>query len=85
MNSPFLKLNVQDFVKGLILTLITAVVTGLYELIQGGWSFVFDWATFKPIVLTAVAAGLSYLIKNILTNSAGEVLTGEPKKVGKKK
>lgn len=85
MNSPFLKLNVQDFIKGLLLTLITALVTGLYELIQSGWQFVFDWATFKPIVLTAAAAGLSYLIKNFLTNSVGEPLASEPKKVSKKK
>jgi hypothetical protein len=78
-NSEFLKLNAADFIKGLILTLITALVTGLYELIQSGWALTFDWVTFKPIVMTAAAAALSYLIKNFFTNSTGEVLKLERK------
>jgi hypothetical protein len=75
--SNFLRLNVNDFIKGLLLTLITALITGFYELIQGGWAFTFDWLTFKPIVMTAVAAGLAYLIKNLLTNSNGQPLAVE--------
>ncbi len=70
--SKFLSLEFPDFLKGLILTVITALVTGLYELISGGWAFTFDWVTFKPIIMTAVAALLSYLIKNLLTNSDGQ-------------
>ena len=75
--SPFLKLAIPDFIKGLILAVITALVTGLYELINGGWAFTFDWVTFKPIVMTAVAALLSYLIKNLLTNSDGQPFAAE--------
>lgn len=52
------------------MAVIAAFVTGLYELILiGGFSF--DWATFKPIVVLALTAGLSYLIKNFFTNSQG--------------
>jgi len=79
MNSKFLRLNATDFFKGFILALLTALVTGLYELIQSGWALTFDWVTFKPIVMTTVAAALSYLIKNLLTNSGGEVLQLERK------
>ena len=78
-NSKFFRLNASDFIKGLVLTLLTALVTGLYELIQSGWVLTFDWITFKPIVMTAVAAALSYLIKNLLTNSDGQVLALEKK------
>jgi len=79
MNSKFLKLNAKDFVKGLVLTLLTALVTGLYELIQSGWALTFDWITFKPIIMTAAAAALSYIIKNFFTNSGGELLSTEHK------
>jgi hypothetical protein len=78
-NSKIFKLNASDFVKGLVLTILTALVTGLYELIQSGWQLTFDWLTFKPIVMTAAAAALSYLIKNFLTNSGGQVLALERK------
>lgn len=79
MNSKLFKLNATDFLKGLALAGITALVTGLYELIQSGWSFTLDWVTFKPIVMTTVAAILSYLIKNLLTNSNGVMLKAEKK------
>lgn len=79
MNSKFLKLNAADFIKGLALAVITALVTGLYELIQSGWQLTFDWITFKPIVMATAAAALSYLIKNLMTNSSGQLLEKEPK------
>jgi hypothetical protein len=79
MDSKFLRLNAKDFLKGLALAAITALVTGVYELVQSGWAFTFDWVTWKPIVMTTLAATLSYLIKNFLTNSDGEVLTAERK------
>lgn len=77
MKSTFFSLNGKDLFKGLIIAIIGALITGLYELFQAG-PFVFDWVTFKPIVFTAVAAGLSYLIKNLFQNSEGEVFTKEP-------
>jgi hypothetical protein len=79
MNSKFLKLNATDFIKGLVLAAITALITGTYELIQSGWALTFDWITWKPIIMTTAAAALSYLIKNFFTNSSGNVLTAERK------
>lgn len=79
MNSKFLKLNATDFIKGLVLAAITALITGTYELIQSGWALTFDWVTWKPIIMTTAAAALSYLIKNFFTNSSGNVLTAERK------
>ncbi len=70
--SNFLALNVKDFVKGLVVAVISALIAGVLQLMQTG-PFVFDWATFQPIVFTAVSAGLAYLSKNLFQNSTGEV------------
>jgi uncharacterized membrane-anchored protein len=80
MRSKLFRLNKTDFLKGLLMVVITAFVTGLYELLQSG-AFAFDWVTFKPIVMAAVAAGLSYLIKNFLTNSQGKFAKRELKSI----
>jgi hypothetical protein len=73
MKSKFLRLNLSDGIKGLILAVITALVTGVYELLLSGGGF--TWETLKPMLLTAAAAGLSYIIKNFLTNNEGKMLT----------
>ena len=75
MRSTFLRLNVRDLLKGLLLAFITAVVTGVYELLQVASAL--NWETLKPTLLVAGAAALSYLIKNLFTNKEGEVLTTE--------
>lgn len=59
------KLNWRDVGKGLIVTVIGAVVALIGTSIDAG-NFVFEWA---PIWHTAVAAGVSYIIKNIFTPS----------------
>jgi len=79
MRSKFLALAVPDFIKGLIMAILTALVTGVYELVQSGWVLTFDWLTFKPIVMAGVGAALAYLIKNFFTNSTGEILKAERK------
>ena len=68
--STFLKLNWKDLAKGFVVAIITALITACYQIIQT--DFTFDWLTFKPAFLTAIAAGLSYLIKNLFTNSVGD-------------
>ena len=75
-NSNFLKLHLNDLVKGLIVTILTALVTGLYMGINEG-TFNFTWLFFKPIVLSSVSAGLAYILKNWLSNSEGKILKKE--------
>ena len=61
--SKFLSLNVQDFLKGLVVAIGGAVVAVVAPSIQSGiWTF--DWAT---IWHTAAASALAYLAKNFLT------------------
>jgi len=68
--STFLNLNIEDLAKGLILTVLTSVVTIVYNTVSAG-SLTFDW---QAIGLTALTSGLAYLMKNLLTNSKGEFL-----------
>jgi hypothetical protein len=37
-----------------------------------------NWLTVKPVVIAAVGAGLSYLTKNLLSNSKGDFMKSEP-------
>jgi hypothetical protein len=75
MKSNYLKLNLKDVVKSIMVTIITAVLTGLYQVIQSGGML--DWITIKPILIAGFGAGLSYLIKNFLTNSNDDLLKKE--------
>ena len=79
MKSKLFSVNLEDFGKGLLLAVLTALIFGLNELFQSG-PFLFDWATFQPIVMAAVAAGLSYILKQFMTNSQGVLLKKELKK-----
>lgn len=63
ITSNFLSLNTQDFIKGFIITIISAVFTLVAESVQQG-RFTFDFTT---IWHTAVAAGIAYLGKNLFT------------------
>jgi hypothetical protein len=75
MSSKFLRLNRRDFIRGLIITVICAFITGTYQVIASG--FEFNWITMKPVVIAAVGAGVSYLTKNLLTNSQGNFMSFE--------
>jgi len=77
MRSKFLSLNTRDVIKGIIVVIICTFLTGIYELIANGG--VVNWLTIKPIVIAAVGAGISYLTKNLLSNSKGDFLRTEPK------
>ena len=75
MRSKFLRLNRIDFIRGLIVVIICSFLTGLYQLMANGG--VINWLTIKPVVIAAVGAGISYLTKNLLTNSKGHFMKTE--------
>lgn len=77
MRSNFLRLNSRDFFKGMIVAFFCTLITGLYQLIASG--FEFNWITLKPVVIAAVGSGISYLTKNLLTNSNGDFMTWDKK------
>lgn len=74
MNSSFFTLNTRDFVKGLFIAVITAVITVVYTTIQTG-TLSFDW---KVISTTALSAALAYIMKNLFTNSNDQLLKKDP-------
>ena len=73
MNSKLLSLNLKDFTKGLFLVVLTAVITFIYQTLDAG-SLTFDWVMIGK---TALIAGLSYILKQLTTNSSGEILKPE--------
>ena len=68
--SKFMSLNSSDFLKGLLMAVISAVISVLYTSAQSG-TLSFDW---KAIQFAAVTAALAYLTKNLFTNSQGQIM-----------
>ena len=75
--SKLFNLNVKDVIKAIILTFITALLTGIYQILQTGT--LLTWVSLKPVVISSIAAALGYIIKNVLTNSNDEFMKSEPK------
>ena len=61
--SDFLKLNINDIFKGLLMAVLTPVVVIIQQSLEAG-VFVFDW---KSIGLAALSGGVAYLVKNFFT------------------
>lgn len=73
MNSPIFTLNTNDFLKGLIMAVLSTVITVVYQTVEAG-SLVFDW---KAIGTMALTTALAYVVKNLFTNSTGGFLKKE--------
>ena len=68
----------RDWLKTLIITVGTAFLTSLLQLLQEGSHF--NWVTLRPAVLAAVSAGVIYILKQLSTTSDGKILGKEPLK-----
>lgn len=75
MGSTFLNLNTTDFLKGLLMAVLSSVITIVYQTVEAG-SLVFDW---KAIGTMALTSGLAYIMKNLFTNSTGKIFASEQK------
>jgi hypothetical protein len=73
MQSTLFTLNTTDFIKGLLMAVLSSVITVVYQTIEAG-SLVFDWKAIGTIALTS---GLAYIMKNLFTNSTGGFLKRE--------
>lgn len=74
ISSEFLKLNNRDWLKGLVMVVISAVLTIVLEVLQNG-SLSFDW---NKIAVVGLTAGVAYILKNLGTYQDGRML-GEKK------
>ena len=71
--STFLNLNSSDFIKGLIMAVLSSVITVVYQTVEAG-SLTFDW---KAIGTMALTSALAYIMKNLFTNSTGKLFAKE--------
>jgi hypothetical protein len=76
MKSKLFSINWLDFARGLVVAVVTAVLSGLYNIISAGGAI-----TVKSVIIPAVLALLAYLLKNLFTNSQDQILAPEPPKV----
>jgi len=81
MPSKFLGLNLGDFERGLIVAVLSAILTVVYDSLSKGLPT--DLASMKPMLLSAagvgLTAGIAYILKNLGTNSEGKILKSESK------
>lgn len=73
--SKFLGLNVSDAVKGVFMAFVAAILTAIYAAISDG-----DWPSKAELIdslRVGLTASLAYVLKNLFTNSDGEVLKKE--------
>lgn len=87
MRSDFLKLNWRDLLHSVVIVVATPigafVVTMLTKLINlmsiGQLPTISDLPTLKEVsavVIMSIGAGLAYLMKQLFTNSQGQLKTG---------
>jgi hypothetical protein len=76
MKSKLLTLDSRDLINGLFVAFLTALLTGIIDLLGNG--AVFDWISLKPILIAGISAALSYLLKSLATNSHNQLFTKEP-------
>ncbi len=70
-NSPFGKLNLRDLINGLVVAFLTTSLTAITQILDSG--ILPSLAELKSAGLAGVVASLAYLLKNLVTNSQGEV------------
>lgn len=76
--SNFLNLNWKDLGKGLLLTVLTTLFSGLG--VYFSQNSLPTWPEFEVILISSGGASISYLLKNLMTNSQGQFLKSEPSK-----
>ena len=77
MKSKFLTLDRKDFLRGLLIAFLTAVISGTIDILDNG--AVFTWLTLKPVLIAGVSGALAYLLKCLATNSQDQMLRREPR------
>ena len=74
--SNYLSLNTIDYLKGLAVAILSSVATVIYNSVQAN-ELTFNWSAIRMV---AVCSALSYICKNLMTNSQNQILTPEPPK-----
>ena len=56
MKSKFFTLDWKDFLRGLLIAFLSAVISGIIEMLDTG--AIFTWVTIKPMLIAGVSAAL---------------------------
>jgi len=74
--SKFLQIDLRDIGKSVAVAVVSAILVFVQQLIKDKG---LDWtiADFYQILDIAVLSALAYIGKNLVTNSSGEILSGE--------
>lgn len=72
MKSKFLSLDLKDALNGFLVAFLSAALTGIITTLDSG--VLPTLSELKSAGIVGLTAGLSYLLKNLLTNSQGEIL-----------
>lgn len=72
MKSKFLNLDIKDAINGFVVAFLSAALTGIVATLDAG--ALPSVAELKQAGVIGLTAGLSYLLKNVLSNSNGEFL-----------
>ena len=75
MKSKFLTLDTKDAINGFVVAFLSAALTAVLATLDSGT--LPTLAELKSAGIIGLTAGLSYLIKNVLTNSNGELVKAE--------
>lgn len=70
--SKLFELGKQDFIKGLVVAILTAVLTLIVRIIESK-GLALDPVDLQSIISTAIIAGLGYLLKNLGTDENGKI------------
>ena len=74
--NPFTNLwtiKMTDWQRGLVVAILTTPFTIIYDSVSTG-ALTFDW---RKVVAAAIAGGLGYLLKNLVTGQNGKLLTNK--------
>ena len=74
--SKYLTLNERQWIKGLVITVVMTIATGLYDMVKLG-HFPSTWAQISPLIMTGLSTALGYFIVSLGSNSNGQILKTE--------
>ena len=66
----------RDLVNGLFVVILTALLTGIIDILENG--AIFDWIHIKPVLIAGISVVCAYLLKSLSTNSRNQLFTKEP-------
>ena len=74
-NSNFLNLNLNDVLKGVVVAFLSTALVSVVDILNAG--HLPGAEELKVAASVGLAAAVSYLLKNLFTNSQGNLFKGE--------